>query len=130
MFVGGLTLVACNKKAEPMGEQPVEKSAQPVAEVAAKPAGVAAAVLPAEGKKYDPPVAASKIPIGAWYCAMDTVHFARGEKGDGKCPICGMDLKEKTAADDKDEHKHEHGDDSHKHGPDHGHSHKDDDHKH
>jgi hypothetical protein len=46
----------------------------------------------AEGAKIDPAVAKSMIPAGAYYCDMGTVHYARMDKGDGKCPECGMML--------------------------------------
>ena len=47
----------------------------------------------AEGSRFDRPVALSRIPTGAWACDMGgKVHYARGEKGDGKCEVCGMDL--------------------------------------
>ena len=52
------------------------------------------AVTP-EGARLDPAVKPEQIPAGAWYCDMGTVHYARGEKGDGKCPLCKMDLKQK-----------------------------------
>jgi len=63
---------------------------------ATPPAATAKIEVPAEGKKLDPPVTADQLPDGAWYCDMGTVHYARGEKGDGKCPVCGMMLKEHT----------------------------------
>ena len=58
------------------------------------PAEVPAA-LPAEGKTLYPAVEVSEIPSGAWMCDMGTVHYAAGEKNDGKCPICGMELTQK-----------------------------------
>ncbi len=51
----------------------------------------------AAGAKIDPPVAKSKIPAGAYYCDMGTVHYARMDKGDGKCPLCGMMLTQMSA---------------------------------
>jgi hypothetical protein len=51
--------------------------------------------VPAKGKKYDPPIKPEQLPEGVWYCDMGTVHYARGEKGDGKCPLCMMRLKQK-----------------------------------
>jgi glucose/arabinose dehydrogenase len=50
----------------------------------------------AEGTTFDPPVQVAQIPDGAWYCAMDTVHYARMDQGDGKCAVCGMDLAQKV----------------------------------
>lgn len=46
---------------------------------------------------HDPPISKEEVPDGAWYCDMGTVHYHRGEKGDGKCPVCSMDLKHKDA---------------------------------
>ncbi|MFB6351485.1 MAG: hypothetical protein ABEK29_06820 [Bradymonadaceae bacterium] len=49
-----------------------------------------------EGKKFEPSVDVSRIPQGAWHCNMnDKVHYAATKKGDGECPVCGMDLKKK-----------------------------------
>lgn len=61
---------------------------------AATPADGARVEVPAEGKKFDPAVTKEQVPDGAWICDMGTVHYARGEKGDGKCPVCGMMLVE------------------------------------
>lgn len=69
------------------------------AEMAAKgshTAGAALVSVPAEGKKFEPPIQPSQIPEGAWYCDMGTVEYARAEKGDGRCPICKMRLKQKV----------------------------------
>jgi|SRR5690554_2847778 len=62
-----------------------------------------------EGAEIDPKVDKSKLPDGAWYCDMGGVHYARMDKGDGKCALCGMKLQ----------HKGE-GEAGHKH---HGHKH-------
>ncbi len=45
-----------------------------------------------EGTSFNPPIEKAELPDGAYYCDMGTVHYARMEKGDGKCPACGMDL--------------------------------------
>ncbi len=63
----------------------------------------------AEGTKFDPPVSKDKLPPGAWVCDMGTVHFARSEKGDGKCGVCGMNLTrvgEETAGGKGGAHNH------------------------
>jgi len=52
----------------------------------------------AAGAKLEPPVTASRIPEGAWYCDMGKVHYARSEKGDGICPLCKMQLTQKGPA--------------------------------
>jgi len=53
--------------------------------------------LTAEGTNLNPPVQVAQIPDGGWYCDMGTVHYARADKGDGKCPRCNMDLVHKGA---------------------------------
>ena len=81
-------------------------------------------VVPKEGKVFEPAVQKAQIPDGAWYCDMNTVHYARMDKGDGKCPECGMMLKQMgaSAAPAAHGHDHEHGHD-HKHGEGHDHKH-------
>lgn len=51
----------------------------------------------ADGTEFDPPVQSDQIPDGVWYCDMGTVHYARRDQGDGKCPRCGMNLVPKAA---------------------------------
>jgi len=52
--------------------------------------------VPDDGTKYKPSVKAEQIPEGAWHCNMNgKVHYAALNKGDGECPVCGMDLLEK-----------------------------------
>lgn len=65
----------------------------------------------AKGSSFDPPVQITQLPDGVWYCDMGTSHYARTEKGDGKCERCKMDLKHKTAAAaaaPEHDHHHEH----------------------
>ena len=51
-----------------------------------------------EGTKFDPPVAADKVPDEAWACVMGgKVHYASMTKGNGKCPLCGMNLVQHAA---------------------------------
>jgi len=64
-------------------------------ETASSPAATPA--LAAEGQRFDPAIEASEVPEGAWMCDMGTVHYAAGEKHEGKCPVCGMNLTQKTA---------------------------------
>jgi hypothetical protein len=64
-----------------------------------------------DGSKFDPPVTIDTLPDGAFYCDMGKSHYARMEKGDNKCPLCGMALKHKGSAakDDHGDHEgHEH----------------------
>ena len=71
-----------------------------------KPGTVAVAK---DGSTFEPPVEKSKIPEGAWYCDMGTVHYARMDKGDGKCPECGMMLKHMAGAPAEGDEAHHHG---------------------
>ncbi len=52
----------------------------------------------AEGTEFDPPVEVAQLPDGVWFCDMGTVHYASLQPGE--CPLCGMDLVEKGAADE------------------------------
>lgn len=55
-----------------------------------------------DGTKFDPPVPKEKIPHDAWACVMKgTVHYASMEKGEGKCPTCGMNLTQHAAHQDQ-----------------------------
>jgi len=51
--------------------------------------------VPRDGKQFQPAVHKDQIPEGAWFCDMGDVHYARMTKGDGSCPVCGMELSEK-----------------------------------
>lgn len=53
--------------------------------------------VPKEGKKFEPPISPARLPDGVWYCDMGTVEYARAERGDGRCPICRMRLKQNLA---------------------------------
>jgi hypothetical protein len=53
--------------------------------------------IPPEGREFEPPVDVDLIPVDTWYCDMGETHYARGEEGDGRCPVCGMNLTRKTA---------------------------------
>ncbi|MFH2008915.1 MAG: hypothetical protein ABI333_20165 [bacterium] len=61
---------------------------------AAMDAPAAQVEVPAAGKAYKPPLKKSQFKAGTWICDMGTVHYARGEKGDGVCPLCKMKLKQ------------------------------------
>lgn len=87
-----LGLAACGSSSEPATEAP---SADLLA-------------LAADGSTFDPPVAAERIPEGAWYCDMGTVHYARPDKGDGTCPVCGMNLSQKPGGGHDHDHDHHH----------------------
>jgi len=121
------SLVGCDSS-KPAATKPAET--KPAAEEPADAKGTAAkadkaandfAEVSREGTKFDPPVAKAKIPPGAHYCDMGTVHYARMERGDGKCPECGMMLTlmpadAKAGAAKKDDHghgDHAHGDHDH-----------------
>jgi ABC-type Fe3+-hydroxamate transport system substrate-binding protein len=51
-----------------------------------------------DGSELEPPVEIGQIPVGAWYCDMGTVHYARMTRGDGVCPRCGMSLSRQGSA--------------------------------
>ena len=78
--------------AEPVADS--DPKSEPSSEVK-QPGSSDLVVVSKDGSKFDPPVDSTKIPEGAWMCDMGTVHYAALEQGDGKCPECGMALKEK-----------------------------------
>ena len=82
--------LACDSGATPAAPT---AEASPEAEAAAP----VAVEVPKDGKKFKPPLQLEQVPDGAWICDMGTVHYARGEKGDGRCPLCKMNLKEHKA---------------------------------
>ena len=53
--------------------------------------------VPEGGKEFKPAIDPEKLPDGVFYCPMGASHWAQHEKGDGQCPVCGMNLKEKTS---------------------------------
>lgn len=130
MMAALLMFSACDKPADaPKTEEPAAEPAaetEPAAPTKATESAPAEAAkaemveVTAEGTTFKPPVQVAQIPDGAWYCDMGTVEYARTEKGDGKCPVCGMMLKQKgaAAADDGHGHDHDHdgeGHDGHEH---------------
>ena len=105
-------------------EGAAEPEAAPTTGESAEGEKLAMVEVSKEGTKFDPPVKPEQIPAGAWYCDMGTVEYARMEKGDGKCPTCGMFLKEKKAdggaaapeaKKDDHGHDHDHGEGGHDH---------------
>ena len=58
----------------------------------AAPGGAEFVEIAADGSRFDPAVEKPSIPGGTWICDMGTVHYARPDQGDGKCPICNMNL--------------------------------------
>lgn len=86
---------ACDK------QQDAASSAAPepaeTAELAGDDKGAAAEAaatveVAVDGTNFEPPVDPATLPAGAWYCDMGTTHYAAMEKGEDKCPICGMAL--------------------------------------
>lgn len=127
-----LALTACDKKEPEAGTTAQGTTAATAAQVdepdePAEPAEDPSAAdgekveVAAAGTKFDPPIEPAKLPDGVWYCDMGTVHYARAEKGDGTCEICGMQLKEKGAA--AAEEGHGHGEEGHDHGEGADHAH-------
>ena len=68
--------------------------------------------VPEDGKEFEPGIPPDKVPEGVWYCPMDPSHWAQGKQGNGECPICGMNLKQKGDSGGGNGHDHSHGDDS------------------
>lgn len=62
----------------------------------------------ADGTKFEPPIEKDKLPADVWYCDMGTVHYASTQKGDGKCPLCGMKLVQHEAGATDDHAGHDH----------------------
>ena len=105
-----LVTIGCEKKD---AEQPAEAEAavekadeaKPEAAEAEKAEAPAEKVeklekveVPAEGKKFDPPVELAQLPEGAWHCDMGTAHWAAMENtADGRCPECNMKLQQYTS---------------------------------
>jgi hypothetical protein len=90
--VVSIALMSCGKR--PAGEgnpNPDDRIATPSTIVNSSKVDV-----PAEGKKFNPPLRAEQLPAGAWYCDMGTVHWAQMNEGNRTCPICKMDLKHKN----------------------------------
>ncbi len=90
-------LPAC--KEEPPGPTPEQMAQQHVQRAYSANRGDGAAGAPttvvqvaAEGTRFEPPVRVENLPADVWYCDMGTVHYAATAKGDGRCPVCGMNL--------------------------------------
>ncbi len=50
--------------------------------------------VPEKGKEFEPAITTDQLPDGAWHCNMKgSVHYAAMTKGNGECPVCGMDLE-------------------------------------
>jgi glucose/arabinose dehydrogenase len=108
LVVTAVALGACESKSE---SDTTATTSEAVVAKAAKEEAPAEKATPAKAEKpssgpvkvakggteFDPPVKMKQIPDGAWVCDMGTVHYARLEKGDGKCPLCKMDLTQKRA---------------------------------
>ncbi len=100
-----LALWGCESK------PPATASQTAAGATAAAPAATQVEVA-AQGSEFKPAVAKDQIPQGAWICDMGTVHYARMEPGDRKCPLCGMALVQAGAkpgadADHADHEGHE-----------------------
>jgi len=96
-----LVVVAClllgGCKPEQRGPTPEEIAAEKVGQALRAGADDGGAPAPpiavaVEGARFDPPVRVDQLPAGVWYCDTGTVHYARPDRGDGRCPVCGMTL--------------------------------------
>lgn len=121
-----LTLAtACNEpEAEPSANETTEQEASETAEpteaddgpALGDQSGEGPVTLSQAGNRFDPPIPKSRVPEGAYYCDMGTVHFAALGQGDGRCPLCQMELQhmgasgEAETAEEHAEHGDEHGD--------------------
>ncbi len=94
-LVSLLALGCEDKEARPVEAVAASGDGEPTAPPAVQDSGKLVEV-PKDGKRFDPPVKPEQIPMGAWMCDMGTVHYAAMNKGDGKCPVCSMELKHKT----------------------------------
>ncbi|GAB4222057.1 MAG: hypothetical protein Kow0062_17710 [Acidobacteriota bacterium] len=117
LVVALAALAGCGQKAAEQAQQAAEQAAEQAQEMAGEAAGALAEAVEvaAEGTEFDPPVPVEAIPAGAWYCEMDgKCHYARMTEGDGKCAVCGMHLKQKTApmGEGEGEAAHEHGEEA------------------
>jgi glucose/arabinose dehydrogenase len=120
-------LVACDSK--PTETTAAPEATAPSAESApTAPDEPAKVEVSAEGTTFKPPVQKAQLPDNVYYCDMGTVHYARSEKGDNKCPLCNMFLTPHNVpgAEAPPAQNHGHG---HGHGHDHDHDH-DHDHNH
>jgi len=92
-----LLLAGCAEKEPP--PRPEEQAQQLVSQALSAGAGqaedLAQVEVSEEGKKYEPPIQISQLPDNVWFCDMGTVHYARKNQDDGRCPVCGMTLSER-----------------------------------
>lgn len=117
LFVPCVLLYACESNPQPKAAPTGAEASAPDTEVNAPVAleeTEPAIEVSAKGTTFDPPIEVEQVPEGAYYCDMGTVHYARTEKGDGTCALCGMALKHKvkSSASGKAIHE-EHGDHVH-----------------
>ena len=97
----GLALTACNTRdAKPAGSVTDSRDADASESEFVKVAR--------DGSRFDPAVPVDRVPQGAWMCDMGDVHYASLDQGDGKCPVCGMKLKQQTQGVEQAEHDHDH----------------------
>ena len=94
----GADKAAAEKAEDKAAEQKAdEKTAEKAAEKA-EGEKLAMVEVSKKGTKFDPSVKVEQIPSGTWMCDMGgNVEYAAMEKGDGKCPVCHMNLKQQKA---------------------------------
>ena len=108
-FAAVVALLACGQSSSepaepaPENERPLAIPAE-AADAADAPdaAGAEQVSVSSEGSRFEPAVEVAQIPDGAWMCDMGTVHYA--QLTEGSCPICGMVLTQKAAAEAHVEH--------------------------
>ena len=70
-------------------------SSKPTAAAETAKTAAAAPSTEAGGTVHKPPIQKDAVPDGHYYCDMGTVHYSRADQGDGKCPLCKMNLTQK-----------------------------------
>ncbi len=94
-------LLGCSQGSAPAPTPEAATTATPTVAATSTPAADMVEVAK-DGTRFDPPVPKEKIPNDAWACVMKgTVHYASMEKGEGKCPTCGMNLAQHAAHQDQ-----------------------------
>ena len=104
---------------------PEPAPAEPATPAAGGTQLAASVQVPRDGKQFDPPVAKTRMPEGAYFCDMGDVHYARMTPGDGDCPVCGMKLSHNTPAEPAPDEKVMGEGDAHEHADGEGHEHAD-----
>ena len=99
VVAAAMTMLAAGCAEKEQGPDPEQIAREKVQQAMA--AGAAAGQpgpeveVEADGTTFDPPVRVEQLPSDVWYCDLGTVHYARRNRGDGLCDVCGMELSHK-----------------------------------